>query len=164
MAGRAGAGPAAFGFDARNGVADRGFHHGRAVFDFNGSFFAGMVDKVDFGHDRSCCRNTYKEGPRQSYNGSIRAAPALGVKTLRAALAGVFGWGQSCPGQERRRIASIADRACATASPSSTSRSDGSEPLTSAASNREAASATPNAPIARAEPFSVWASAPASAG
>ena len=58
MAGRARAGAAAFGFDARNGVTDRGFHHGRAVFDFNGSFFAGMVDKVDFGHDRSCCRKT----------------------------------------------------------------------------------------------------------
>jgi len=57
VAGRTRAGAAAFGFDARNGVADRGFHHGRAVLDFNGSFFAGMVDKVDFGHDRSCCRN-----------------------------------------------------------------------------------------------------------
>ena len=57
VAGRAGAGAAAFGFDAGNGVADRGFHHGRAVLDFDGSFFAGMVDKVDFGHDRSCCRN-----------------------------------------------------------------------------------------------------------
>lgn len=57
VAGRAGAGATAFGFNAGNGVADRGFHHGRAVLDFNGSFFARMVDKVDFGHDRSCCRN-----------------------------------------------------------------------------------------------------------
>ena len=57
VAGRAGAGAAAFGLDAGNGVADRGFHHGRAVLDFNGSCFAGMVDKVDLGHDRSCCRN-----------------------------------------------------------------------------------------------------------
>ena len=80
VAGRACAGPAAFRLDAWNGVADRGFHHGRAVFDFNGSFFAGMVDKVNFGHDRSCCRNT-EDGPRQSYNGSIRTAPALGAKT-----------------------------------------------------------------------------------
>jgi hypothetical protein len=57
VTGRAGTGAAAFGLDAWNGVANRGFHHGRAVLDINGSFFAGVVDKVDFGHDRSCCRN-----------------------------------------------------------------------------------------------------------
>ena len=56
VAGRAGTGAAAFGFDARNGVADRGFHHCRAVFDFNGTGFAAVVDKVNLGHDCSCCR------------------------------------------------------------------------------------------------------------
>jgi dienelactone hydrolase len=63
MAGRARTGAAAFGFDAGDGVADRSFHHGCAVFDFDGSCFAGMVDKVNFGHDRSCCRNAKKRFP-----------------------------------------------------------------------------------------------------
>jgi hypothetical protein len=36
--------------DARIGVADRAFHHGRAVLNFNGTGHAGVVDIVDFGH------------------------------------------------------------------------------------------------------------------
>ena len=48
---RAGAGPAAFGFDAGNGVADRCFHHRCAVLNVDGAGFAGMVGKVDLGHD-----------------------------------------------------------------------------------------------------------------
>ena len=43
-------------FDARHGVADGRFHHGRAVLDVDGAGFAVMVDKMNFGHDRSCCR------------------------------------------------------------------------------------------------------------
>ena len=93
-----------------------------------------------------------------SYNGSIRSAPAVGAKTA-AVRAGVGG-----RNQDRRRIASIAARACATASSSSASASAGSSPLRTAASRDSAASATRNAPIARADPFNVCASAPASAG
>ena len=48
------AGPTAFGLDTGNGVADRGLHDGRAVIDINGTGFAGVVDKVYLGHDRSC--------------------------------------------------------------------------------------------------------------
>ena len=59
----------------------------------------------------------------------------------------------------------MAVRASATASPSSASASAGSLPsLARAASRRLAASATAKAPIALAEPFSVCASAAASAG
>ena len=61
-------------------------------------------------------------------------------------------------------MASIAVRASATALPSSASGSAGSAPLARTSSSRPAASATAKAPIARAEPFSVCASAPASAG
>ena len=53
----------------------------------------------------------------------------------------------------------MAARACATASASSASAWAGSPPLWIRASREAAASATPNAPIARAEPLSVCASA-----
>src|SRR6266446_2070518 len=155
MACRAGTGAAAFGFDTRNGIADRGFHHGRAVLDINGAGFAGMVDKADFGHVCSCCR-IRRSG--LSYNGSIRSALAVGAKTSSMPLR------FDGRDQDRRRIASIAMRACTIASLRSLSASDGSWPFSTAASRWPAASATPNAPIAPAEPFSVCASAPASAG
>jgi hypothetical protein len=57
MAGRARTGAAALGLDARNGVANCAFHHGRAVLNFNGPGFTGVVDIVDFGHGFSCCGN-----------------------------------------------------------------------------------------------------------
>ena len=56
MTGRTGAGAAALGFDAGDGVADGRFHHGRAVLYFDGAGFALMVDKVNFGHFCSYCR------------------------------------------------------------------------------------------------------------
>src|SRR3974390_965375 len=54
MAGGASAGAATLGFDARDRIADRPFHDGGAVLDFDGAGFAGMVDIVDLGHGRSC--------------------------------------------------------------------------------------------------------------
>src|SRR5260370_63306 len=125
MACGAGAGAATFGFDAWNGIADRGFHHRRAVLDINGAGFAGMVDKADFGHVCSCCR-IRRSG--LSYNGSIRPALAFGAKTgsMPLRLDG------RC--QDRRRIASTAMRACTIASLRSLSASDGSWPLSTATS------------------------------
>ena len=58
----------------------------------------------------------------------------------------------------------MAARASVTASISPASAGAGSSPFCIAASRRTAASATANAPIARADPFSVCASAPASGG
>jgi hypothetical protein len=51
MTGRAGAGATAFGFDARDRITNRYFHHGGAGIRINAAGFAGMIDKVDFGHD-----------------------------------------------------------------------------------------------------------------
>ena len=61
-------------------------------------------------------------------------------------------------------MASIAPRAWAIACWSAVRASDGSPPSRIAASKASAASATWNAPIARADPFSVCASSAASAG
>src|ERR1700744_5586442 len=63
MAGRAGAGAAALGLDARNGVADGRFHDGRAVLDIDVAGFALVVDKVDLGHVFSCCRKRRVRSP-----------------------------------------------------------------------------------------------------
>src|SRR5207253_10076877 len=46
VAGRAGAGAAAFGLDAGNAVADGGFHHGRAVRDLEKTVFATVSTSV----------------------------------------------------------------------------------------------------------------------
>src|SRR5215831_10136334 len=143
MAGGAGAGAAAFGFDAGNGVANGGFHDSRAVLDFDNAGFALMVDKVDLGHVCSCCR--VKE-VRQSYNGSVRAA--LGMQRPAT----------------RSSSAATAVQACATAASSSASACAGSPPSLIAASKALARSATRKAPIARAEPFKLCASAAASGG
>ena len=56
-----------FGFDAGNGVADRRFHHGRAVLDIDDAGLAGMVDKADLGHECPCCR--IERGPGSPITG-----------------------------------------------------------------------------------------------
>jgi len=53
VAGRAGAGPAALGLDARHGVADRRFHHRGAGLDVDDVGFAGVTHEFNFGHARS---------------------------------------------------------------------------------------------------------------
>ena len=52
VTGRAGAAATAFGDDARNVVAQRGFHHGRAEFGFDIVHGAVMFDESDLGHGR----------------------------------------------------------------------------------------------------------------
>ena len=65
-----------FGFDAGNAVANGGFHHGGAVLDVHRTGFALVIDKVNFGHVCSCCRDLGEKGGSElSYNGSIRPAP-----------------------------------------------------------------------------------------
>src|SRR5579863_5420190 len=55
MAGRAGAGAAAFGLDAGDGVANRRLHHRRAVLGLHGARRAGRVLVGDFRHRCSYC-------------------------------------------------------------------------------------------------------------
>src|SRR3954462_6296458 len=92
---------------------------------------------------------------RQSYNGSIRFAPAFGLKSCV--------WLQ-WPDQDRLRMASIAARASVRLSLRAAKAAATSVLLFIAVSSRAAASPTPNAPIARADPFGVCVRAAALGG
>ncbi|CCE07845.1 hypothetical protein BRAS3843_2460031 [Bradyrhizobium sp. STM 3843] len=108
MAGGAGAGAAAFGLDAGDGVADGRFHHGCAVLDLHGSGFAVMVDKGNLGH---VCSMLRRDEVGLSYNGSTRPALVPVLDGFRPC-----GWRQNAAS-----ISAIAMRASPTAASSSAS-------------------------------------------
>src|SRR5262249_42463564 len=140
----AGAGTAAFRLDTRDVVLDRGLHHRRADFGFDGAGGTGGIDIGDLNH-----------GGRQEKSPAGRPSGLY-----------LTGWprGRQCAphrtyawqSQRDRNRRAISLQVSATAAPSASTAAGSSR--SAACSTASAARATRQAPIPSAEPFMVWAS------
>src|SRR5580704_2216814 len=170
VAGRAGAGAAAFRLDAGNGVLDRRLHDGRADLAFDGARRAGGIDESDFDHGGMTNRRREAERGNGTDKEWPSGCPYLWVCAGRrqcGEMSGVRLRRGQWPRKTSPRRAAIAALASTVALlSSSTAWSSAAAPDLPLAtrSNCSAARATRQAPIPRAEPVSVWAAAAASAG
>src|ERR1700722_10851447 len=170
VAGRAGAGPAAFRLDAGNAVLDRRLHDGRADLAVDGARRAGGIDESDFDHggmtnrrrESGDWKRPEKEWPSDRpyllvCAGRRQCGRMSGVRLRR---------GQWSRKTSPRRAAITALASMAALFSSSTASSSAAAPDFPLAtrSSCSAARAIRQAPIPRAEPVSVWAAAAASAG